>query len=128
MDQRWLMPIVDTLLKRFYIDRPLDLEYVRDPSFESLRVIMDAGRVSLHLRRYLRNRLEYYTMKLACFEAANPQWVLGITSLFGLPRASLRDLERGRFQCSLRSLSRSNLPRRQWVSSCTTTLSREWMN
>jgi hypothetical protein len=40
------MPVVDTLLKRVYIDRPLDLEYVRDPSFESLRVIMDAGRAS----------------------------------------------------------------------------------
>jgi hypothetical protein len=62
---------------------------------------MDAGRASLHLRRYLHSRLEYYTVKLAFFEAANPQWVPGITSLFGLPRASLRDLERGRFQCSL---------------------------
>jgi hypothetical protein len=30
------MPIMDTLLKRVYIDRPLDLEYVRDPNFESL--------------------------------------------------------------------------------------------
>jgi hypothetical protein len=36
MDQRWVMPIMDTLLKRVYIDRPLDLEYVRDPNFESL--------------------------------------------------------------------------------------------
>jgi hypothetical protein len=128
MDQRWVMPIVDTLLKRLYIDRPLDLEYVRDPSFKSLRVIMDAGRASLHLRGYLRSRLEYYTMKLAFFETANPQWVPGITSLFGLARVSLRDLERGRFQCFLGSLSRSNLPRRQWVSSCTMALSREWMN
>jgi hypothetical protein len=123
-----VMPIVDTLLKRLYIDRPLDLEYVRDPSFESLRVIMDAGRASLHLWTYLRSRLEYYTVKLAFFEVANPQWVPGITSLFGLAQASLRDLERGRFQCSLGSLSRSNLPRRQWVSSSTTALSREWMN
>jgi hypothetical protein len=128
MDQRWVMPIVDTLLKRLYIDRPLDLEYVRDPNFESLRVIMDAGRASLHLRRYLCSRLEYYTVKLAFFEAANPQWVPRIISLFGLARVSLRDLERDRFQCSLGSLSRSNLPRRQWVSSSTTALSREWMN
>jgi hypothetical protein len=123
-----VMPIMDTLLKRVYIDRSLDLEYVRDPSFESLRVIMDAGRASLHLRRYLRSRLVYYTVKLAFFEAANPQWVPRITSLFDLPRASLRDLEQGRFQCSLGSLSQSNLPRCQWVSSCTTALSREWMN
>jgi hypothetical protein len=72
------MPIVDTLLKQLYIDRPLDLEYVKDPSFESLRVIMDVGRASLHLRRYLRSRLEYYTVKLAFFEAANPQWVPGL--------------------------------------------------
>jgi hypothetical protein len=36
MDQRWVMPVVDTLLKRVYIDQPLDSEYVRDPSFESL--------------------------------------------------------------------------------------------
>jgi hypothetical protein len=97
MDQQWVMPVVDTLLKRVYIDRPLDPEYVRDPSFESLQVIMDAGRASLHLRRYLRSRLEYYTVKLAFFEAANPQWVPRITSLSGLPRASLHDLERGRF-------------------------------
>jgi hypothetical protein len=90
MDQQWVMPIVDTLLKQLYTDRPLDLEYVRDPSFESLRVIMDVGRASLHLRRYLHSRLEYYTVKLAFFEAANPQWVPGITSLLGLPRASLR--------------------------------------
>jgi hypothetical protein len=53
MDQQWVMPVVDTLLKRVYIGRLLDLEYVRDPSFESLRVIMDAGRASSHLRRYL---------------------------------------------------------------------------
>jgi hypothetical protein len=66
------MPIMDTLLKRVYIDRPLDPEYVKDPSFESLRVIMDAGRVSSHLRRYLRSWLEYYIAKLAFFEAANP--------------------------------------------------------
>jgi hypothetical protein len=110
MDQRWVMPIVDTLLKQLYIDRPLDLEYVRDRSFESLRVIIDVGRASLHLRRYLGSRLEYYTVKLAFFEAANSQWVPGIISLLGLPRASLHDLERGRFQCSLGSLSRSNLP------------------
>jgi hypothetical protein len=97
MDQQWVMPVVDTLLKRVYIDRSLDPEYVRDPSFESLQVIMDAGRASLHLRRYLRSRLEYYTVKLAFFEAANPQWVPRITSLSGLPRASLHDLERGRF-------------------------------
>jgi hypothetical protein len=73
MDQRWVMPIVDIVLERLYIDRPLDPEYVRDPSFESLLVIMDAGRASFHLRRYLRSRLEYYTEKLAFFEAANPQ-------------------------------------------------------
>jgi hypothetical protein len=110
MDQRWVMPVVDTLLKRVYIDRPLDPKYVRDPSFESLRVIMDAGRASSHLWRYLRSRLEYYTVKLAFFEAANPQRVPGITSLSGLPRASFRDLERGRFQCPFGSLSHSNLP------------------
>jgi hypothetical protein len=55
MDQQWVMPVMDTLLKRVYIDRPLDPEYVRDPSFESLRVIMDARRASSHLRRYLRS-------------------------------------------------------------------------
>jgi hypothetical protein len=87
------MPVVDTLLKRIYIDRPLDLEYVKDPSFKSLRVIMDVGRASSHLRRYLRSQLEYYIVKLAFFEAANPQRVPEITSLSGLPRASLRDLE-----------------------------------
>jgi hypothetical protein len=113
MDQRWVMPVMETLLKRVYIDRPLDPEYVRDPSFESLRVIMDVGRASSHLWRYLHNRLEYYIVKLAFFEAANPQRVPGITSLFDLPRASLCDLERGRFQCLLGSLSQSNLPRRQ---------------
>jgi hypothetical protein len=64
------MHVVDTLLKRVYIDWPLDPEYVRDPSFESLRVIMDAGKASSHLRRYLRSRLEYYIVKLAFFEAA----------------------------------------------------------
>jgi hypothetical protein len=105
MDQQWVMPVVDTLLKRVYIDRPLDPKYVRDPSFESLRVIMNAGRASLHLWRYLRSRLEYYTVKLAFFETTNLQWVPGITSLSGLPRASLRDLERGRFQCPFGSLS-----------------------
>jgi hypothetical protein len=110
MDQQWVMPIEDTLLERVYIDRPLDPEYVRDPSFESLRVIMDAGRASSHLRRYLRSRLEHYAVKLAFLEAAHPQRVPMITSLSGLPRASLRDLERGRFQCPLGSLSRSNLP------------------
>jgi hypothetical protein len=78
MDQRWVMSVVDTLLKQVYIDWPLDLEYVRDPSFESLRVIMDAGRASSHLRRYLRSRLEYYAVKLAFFETANPQWVPGL--------------------------------------------------
>jgi hypothetical protein len=52
---------------------------VRDPSFESLRVIMDVGRASSHLRRCLRTRLEYYAVKLAFFETANPQWVLGIS-------------------------------------------------
>jgi hypothetical protein len=113
MDQRSVMPVVDTLLKRVCIDRPLDPEYVKDPSFESLRVIMDAGRASSHLRRYLRSWLEYYAVKLAFFEAANPQRVLGITSLSGLPQASLHNLERGKFQCPLGSLSRSNLPRRQ---------------
>jgi hypothetical protein len=123
-----VMPVVDTLLKRVYIDRPLDPEYVRNPSFESLRVIMDAGRASSHLRRYLRSRLEYYTMKLAFLEAANPQRVPRITFLSSLPQVSLRDLERGRFQCPLGSLSRSNLPRRQWVPSCMTAPSREWMN
>jgi hypothetical protein len=97
MDQRWVMPVVDTLFKRVYIDWPLDPEYVRDPSFKSLRVIMDAGRASSHLRRSLYNRLEYYTVKLAFLEAANPQRVPRITSLSGLPWASLRDLERGRF-------------------------------
>jgi hypothetical protein len=40
-------------------------------------------------------------------------------------RASLRDLERGRFQCPLGSLTRSNLPRCQWVPSCTTAPLRE---
>jgi hypothetical protein len=85
MDQRWVILVMDTLLKRVYIDQPLDPEYVRDPSFESLRVIMDVGRASSHLRRYLRNRLEYYIMKLAFFEVANPQRVPGITSLIGLP-------------------------------------------
>jgi hypothetical protein len=99
------MHVVDTLLKRVYIDWPLDPEYVRDPNFESLRVIMDAGRASSHLWRCLCSRLEYYAMKLAFFEAANPQRVPGITSLFGLPRASLRDLEQGRFQCPLGLLS-----------------------
>jgi hypothetical protein len=123
-----VMPIVDTLFKRVYIDRPLDPEYVRDPNFESLRVIMDARRASSHLRRYLRSRLEYYAVKLAFLEAANPQWVPRITSLSSLPQASLRDLKRGRFQCPLGSLSRSNLPRRQWVPSCTMTPSWEWMN
>jgi hypothetical protein len=128
MDQRWVMPVVDTLLKRVYIDQPLDSEYVRDPSFESLWVIMDAGRAASHLRRYLRSRLEYYAVKLAFLEAANPQRVPRITSLFGLPRARLRNLERGRFQYPLGLLSRSNLSWRQWVPSCTTTPSREWMN
>jgi hypothetical protein len=128
MDQRWVMPVVDTLLKRVYIDRPLDLEYVRDLSFKFLRVIMDAGRTSLHLWRYLHNRLEYYVVKLVFFEAANLQRVPGITSLSGLPRVSLRDLEGGKFQCPLGSLSQSNLPRHQWVPSCTTAPSREWMN
>jgi hypothetical protein len=123
-----VMPIVDTLLKRVYIDWPLDPEYVRDPSFESLRVIMDAGRASSHLRRYLRSRLEYYAVKLAFFKAANPQRVFGITSLSGLPQASLHDLERGRFQCPIGSLLRSNLPRYQWVPSCTTVPLLEWMN
>jgi hypothetical protein len=33
----------------------LNPKYVRDPSFESLQVIMDAGRASSHLRRYLRS-------------------------------------------------------------------------
>jgi hypothetical protein len=98
-----------------YIDWPLDPEYVRDPSFESLQVIMDAGRASSHLRRYLRSQLEYYAMKLAFFEAANPQRVTGITCLSSLPRASLCNLKRGRFQCSLGSLLRSNLPQRQWI-------------
>jgi hypothetical protein len=93
MDQRWVMPVVDTVLKRVYIDWPLDPEYVRDPNFESLRVIMDAGRASSHLQRYLCSRLESYAVKLAFFEAANPQRVPRITSLSGLPRASLRDLE-----------------------------------
>jgi hypothetical protein len=128
MDQRWVLPVVDTLLKRVYIDRPLDPEYVRDPNFESLRVIMDAGRASSHLWRYLLSRLEYYVVKLAFLEATNPQRVPRITSLSGLLRVSLCDLERGRFQCPLGSLSRSNLPWRQWVPSCTTTPSWEWMN
>jgi hypothetical protein len=44
------MPVVDTLLKRVYIDRPLDPECERDPNFESLQVIMDAGRASSHLQ------------------------------------------------------------------------------
>jgi hypothetical protein len=79
------MLVIDTLLKRVYIDWPLDPEYVRDPSFESLRVIMDAGRASSHLWRYLRSRLEYYAIKLAFFETANPQGVPGITSLSSLP-------------------------------------------
>jgi hypothetical protein len=87
------MPVVDTLLKRVYIDRPLDQEYVRDLSFESLRVIMDAGRASSHLWRYLYSRLEYYAVKVAFFEAANPQRVPGITSLSSLPWVSLCDLE-----------------------------------
>jgi hypothetical protein len=104
------MPVVDTLSKRVYIDQPLDPEYVRELNFESLQVIMDAGKASSHLRRYLRSRLEYYTVKLVFLEAANPQRVPKIISLSGLPRASLRDLERGRFQCPLGSLSRSNLP------------------
>jgi hypothetical protein len=88
-----------------YIDRPLDPEYVRDLSFESLGVIMDAGRASSHLQRYLRSRLDYYAMKLAFFEGSKPQRVPEITSLSGLPWASLRDLEQGRFQCPLGSLS-----------------------
>jgi hypothetical protein len=65
------MPVVDTLLKRVYIDRLLDPEYVRDPNFESLQVIMDAGRTSSHLRRYLCNRLEdYISIWLATGELA----------------------------------------------------------
>jgi hypothetical protein len=76
---------MDTLLKRVYIDWPLDPEYMKDPSFESLRVIMDVGRMSSHLRKYLCSRLEYYIVKLAFFEVANPQRVPGITSLIGLP-------------------------------------------
>jgi hypothetical protein len=111
-----------------YIDRPLDPEYVRVPSFESLQVIMDAGRASSHLRRNLCNRLDYYAVKLAFFKAANPQRVPGITSLSGLPRARLHDLDRGRFQCPLGSLSRSSLPRHQWMPLCTTAPSRKWMN
>jgi hypothetical protein len=90
MDQRWVMPIVDTLLKRLYIDRSLDLEYVRDPNFESLQVIMDAGRASLHLQRYLCSRLEYYTVKLAFFEATNPQWVSSEVD-FNVPLDRCRD-------------------------------------
>ena len=87
-------------------DQPLNPEYVlRDPSFESLQVIMDAGRMSLHLRRYLQSRLEYYAVKLAFFEIANPQWVPRITFLFGLPQASLHNLERSIFHCPLGSLS-----------------------
>jgi hypothetical protein len=128
MDQRWVMPVVDTLFKWVYIDWPLDPKYVRDPSFESLRVIMDAGRASSHLRRYLHSRLENYAVKLAFLEVTNLQWVPKITSLYGLPKASLCNLEQGRFQCLLRSLSQSNLPRCQWVPLCTTTPSREWMN
>jgi hypothetical protein len=80
-----MMPVVDTLLKRVYIDRPLDPDYVRDPNFESLRVIVDAGRASSHIQRYLRSRMEYYAVKLAFLEAANPQRVPMITSLSGLP-------------------------------------------
>jgi hypothetical protein len=76
MDQQWVMPLVDTLLKQIYIDRPLDPEYVRDLSFKSLQVIMDAGRASSHLWKYMRSRLEYYTMKLAFFEVANLERLL----------------------------------------------------
>jgi hypothetical protein len=43
---------------------------------------MDAGRgrrASLHLHKYMRSRLEYYSVKLAFFEAANLEPLLWVT-------------------------------------------------
>jgi hypothetical protein len=41
-------------------------------------MVVDTGRVSLHLQKYMRNWLKYYSVKLAFFEATNlepPLWV-----------------------------------------------------
>jgi hypothetical protein len=42
-------------------------------------MVMDARRASLHLQKCMCSRLEYYSMNLAFFEAANlepPLWVI----------------------------------------------------
>jgi hypothetical protein len=42
-------------------------------------MVMDVGRASSHLQNYMRSRLEYYSVKLAFFEAANLEPLLWVT-------------------------------------------------